>query len=143
MDGIHGMFAGRSATEERLFIERKKGLIRIALRTGTPLVPCYCFGQSKLVGSGQDPFGFMMWLSRTCKVSLVLPIGRWLLPIPFRTPCTLAIGRPIQVEKVPEGTQPDQQQVDELHALLVKETTALFERYKAACGFDAKEVRIK
>ena len=119
MDGIHGMFAGTMGAKERLFVSGKKGLVRIALQTGTPLVPCYCFGQTRLVRTGQDRFGLMMALSRRLKaraagrcrgscgtiadrllapqVSLVLPLGRGLLPIPFRTPLTIALGTPIEV----------------------------------------------
>merc|ERR1711879_32115 len=125
MDGIHGMFAGSSPNIERCFVAKKKGLIKIALRTGTPLVPCYCFGQSRLVNTGQDPFGIMMWLSRTLKISLVLPLGRWFLPIPFRTPCTMVLGRPILVEKIPQGTDPDPEQVNALHAMFLEKTMEL------------------
>ena len=36
---------GADPIVERLYVGRKKGLVKIALLTGTPLVPCYCFGQ--------------------------------------------------------------------------------------------------
>merc|ERR1712157_228398 len=133
MDGIHGMFAGASNDEERIFVKHKKGLVKIALRTGTPLVPSYCFGQTKQVHTVQDPFGIMMWLSRKLKISLVVPLGRWFLPIPFRTPCTVVFGRPIPVEKIASGSEPDPARVSELHERLLDETAAIFERYKAVC----------
>jgi 2-acylglycerol O-acyltransferase 2 len=140
MDGIHGMFAGTMGAKERLFVSSKKGLVRLALQTGTPLVPCYCFGQTRLVRTGQDRFGLLMALSRRLGVSLVLPLGRGLLPIPFRTPLTLALGSPIDVPKM-EGP-PEPALVDALHAQLLRETRALFERHRAACGYEGSEIEV-
>lgn len=146
MDGIHGMFAaggGRSSDEEHLFVEGKKGLVRIALLEGVPLVPCYAFGQTALVSNGQDPFGLLMWASRRLKISLLLPLGRFGLPIPHRVPLTLALGTPIPVEKVAAGTEPDPARVDELHAHLLRETRALFERHKARAGMPGRRLVVR
>jgi 2-acylglycerol O-acyltransferase 2 len=143
MDGIHGMFAGgRGGDVEKLYIENKKGLIRLAMTNGTPLVPCYCFGQTELVRVAADPLGIMESFSRRLRVSLVVPLGRWFLPVPYRVPLTLAMGRPILVDKIPEGTKPDPVAVDALHALYLKETEALFERYKGRCGYGHKRIEV-
>ena len=80
-------------------------LARLAVLTGTPIVPCYCFGQTRLVRTVTDPFGLMMWLSRLLRVSLVVPLGRRCFPIPARTPCTIALGQPIPVTPLAAGDE--------------------------------------
>lgn len=37
LDGISGMFQG--SNEERAYIQQRKGIVKIALRAGAPLVP--------------------------------------------------------------------------------------------------------
>ena len=85
IDGIHGMFAGGRKGVEILYIKKKKGFAKLALQTGTPLVPCYAFGQTKLCSVVQDPFGIMVNLSRILGVSIILPAGvLGCLPMPRR-----------------------------------------------------------
>jgi 2-acylglycerol O-acyltransferase 2 len=126
IDGIHGMFAcgqkERDARTEVLFIKQRKGFAKLALQTGTPLVPCYAFGQTKICSVAQDPLGVMQWLSRRLKTSILIPVGvragplPFRLPIPRRSPLTLVMGDPIAVEM---AESPTAEQVDALHAQLL------------------------
>jgi 2-acylglycerol O-acyltransferase 2 len=143
MDGIHGMFAGESQEVERVLVKEKKGLARMAVLTGAPLVPCYSFGATRLVKTVADPFGILLAISRTLRISLVVPLGRYYLPIPVRTPCTVAFGKPIAVRCMAEKDEGFAAEVEKVHATLLAETVALFERNKALCGFGGVELLVQ
>jgi diacylglycerol O-acyltransferase 2, plant len=49
---------------ETVFMRSRKGFVRLALRTGTPLVPAYCFGNTQLFSCWYDKAGYMRAFSR-------------------------------------------------------------------------------
>ena len=58
LDGIEGMFMS-SSKEEVGCVLKRKGIIKIALRAGVPIVPVYCFGHTALWTVLADPFGIL------------------------------------------------------------------------------------
>lgn len=46
LDGIAGMFQSH---DEMAYVKKRKGIVKIALRCGVPLVPVYGFGHTSLV----------------------------------------------------------------------------------------------
>ena len=44
---------------------RRKGIVKIALRKGAPLVPAYCFGHTELWTIVTDPLGILQVTSLT------------------------------------------------------------------------------
>ncbi|CAM9759799.1 unnamed protein product, partial [Hapterophycus canaliculatus] len=78
----------------------RKGFVKLSLRMGTTLVPCYMFGNTRLFRSWHDPYGILRALSRKLGFGLLLVWGRLLLPVIRRQPLLAVIGRPIKTPKV-------------------------------------------
>jgi 2-acylglycerol O-acyltransferase 2 len=111
---------------EKIAIMRRKGMFRLALQTGTPLIPIYTFGLSEvyhrsgvaitlpfLFGNDKDTFAWQ-W-------------GRWWTAFPLQVPLTTVVGNPISVEKVLEPTEEQILQLREQYCKAVRE---LFEEWK-------------
>lgn len=153
MDGIAGMFVGRKRRAREVYLlRRRKGLVRIALQTGAPLVPVVCFGNTRAVVPLTDPLGAMEALSRWLGISLIYPGGRFLLPVPKRVPITVVIGEALALPPAAaanagppaagEVVEPSEQMIDELHERLIKSHAALYYRWRAACGYADVELEV-
>lgn len=103
LDGIAGIFRV-NADDEIVNIKSKKGLAKLALKTGTPIVAAYSVGNTEIFKAGHDPWGLMEKLSRKVKASLFFVLGRCWLPIPIRANVALIFGKPIMVKVSTETT---------------------------------------
>lgn len=143
MDGIAGMFAadrGLREGKEVFLLTPRKGLCRVALQTGAPLVPFVCFGNTKACKPFTDPCGFMAALSRLLRVSLIWPSGRWGLPVPHRTPVTIVLGSPLIAPSTEPIAEPTDAQVDLLHDQLLKQVEGIYYRWRRAAGYGGVEL---
>lgn len=137
-DGMAGIFRMHEAPLEIVTLLNRKGLARLALRTGTPILPAYSFGNTQVLSCWYDRFGFLEGVSRRLQASLFVYWGRWGLPIPRRAQITMVVGKVIAVDKV---EQPTDEQVDALHARILNEMRVHFDRHKAALGWGERELR--
>ena len=135
-DGIAGIFRC-TAADEVVKLKHRKGIAKLALRTGHPILPAYSIGNTAAFSAWFDPFGLLESVSRKVQASFFVYWGRFYLPIPRRCNVTMLLGAPIKVDKVAEPTD---EQVDALHAKLLTEMEALFETHKAACGWGHKKI---
>ena len=135
-DGIAGIFRC-TAADEVVVLKHRKGLAKLALRTGHPIVPAYSVGNTAAFSAWFDRFGILERISRMAQASLFIYWGRLGLPIPRRANITMLIGRPILVDKV---ENPSDAQVDEVHQRLLREMKELFDGHKAALGWAHKEI---
>ena len=67
-------------TEERLYLEKRKGFIKLALREGVDVVPVYLFGNTSVLSVLKH--GPLAYVSRKLQASLTLFWGKYCLPIP-------------------------------------------------------------
>jgi len=136
LDGIAGMFQV-SDKEERAFLKKRKGIVKIALRAGASLVPVYGFGHTSLWTIAVDPFGIMEAMSNAMGVSVVPFFGRfgWFLGPPRRVPVTVCLGDPIECPQIDEPTN---EQIDEYHKKLLDGYQAVFDLHKEAYGWGHK-----
>lgn len=138
-DGVAGIFRMHEAPlGEFVTLRGKRGLARLALRTGTPILPAYSFGNTQVLSCWYDQFGLLEGLSRRLQASLFVYWGRWGLPIPRRAKITMVVGRLIQVDKV---EHPTDAQIDALHERILAEMRGHFDRHKAALGWGDRELR--
>jgi len=136
--GIAEIFC-MSPDYEMLILNQRKGFVKLALKTGTDLVPTYYFGHTHLF---KTPSGYMarmlQRLSRFLKVSLIPFTGRFGLMLPFPEKIVGVIGKAIPVEKV---LNPTVEQVEALHAEYVVRVKDLFYKYRHTCpGYESKEL---
>ncbi|CAD7961990.1 unnamed protein product [Amoebophrya sp. A120] len=149
LDGIKGMFY-QSKKRETACIADRKGIVKIALKTGKPLIPVYAFGQSELYSVLQDPFGILATVSTKLNVSILPFFGRFGMPYgpPYRKPVAVVFGKPIDcfVEGSGSGSGVTSaitnDQVDLYHGKLCEEFENIFETHKHAYGWGHKELRI-
>jgi hypothetical protein len=69
-----------SETEERIYLNKRKGFIKLALTEGVDIVPVYLFGNTSTLSVLKT--GFLAALSRSLQVSLTYVWGKFYLPIP-------------------------------------------------------------
>ena len=131
-----------SENEENVLLKHRKGVAKLALQTGCPVVPAYGFGNTALFTAHFDPFGIMKWLSRRLKMSIILFSGRYGSLCPPRVPLYYVIGPNIELpnggEPIPHPTQ---QQIDDFHDQILMGLKTLFDAHKSFYGWEHKELR--
>ena len=135
--GIAELFLS-SARREVLFVQKRKGFIKLAMQAGCDVIPLYLFGNTTVLSALS--VGPLAALSRSAGVSLTYFWGRWGLPVPFRVPILGAVGMPIPVPKTEEPAQAD---IDKYHAALLSGMTELFDDTKRLYGWEEKTLVIR
>ncbi|KAI5285012.1 diacylglycerol O-acyltransferase 1 [Ascosphaera aggregata] len=123
----------------RLILKRRKGFVKLAVRTGADLVPVLAFGENELyeqVRKDEHPYMHRAQLLVKKLMGFTVPLfhARGVFNydvgmMPYRRPLNIVVGRPIQVEQA-EHEQPDPEYVDKLHGQYVQELERLWEEHK-------------
>lgn len=124
----------------RLVLKRRKGFVKLAIRTGADLVPVLAFGENDLydqVDSDQHPIihRLQMLVKQTLGFTIPLFHARGVFNydvglMPYRTPLNIVVGRPIPVMQQPNRDKIDDQYIDELHSRYVEELMRLWDQWK-------------
>ncbi|CAL8071231.1 unnamed protein product [Calicophoron daubneyi] len=109
---------------------KRYGFFKLALMTGSALVPCVSFGEVNMYKQMKNPVGSSLrtWQDRFTEFATFSPplfYARGL--IPYRTPVNTVVGEPITVEQT---DNPSREQVSALKALYLEKLKALFHQYK-------------
>ena len=127
--------------EHTVYVAKRKGIMKLALRHGVPLVPCYCFGETDTYHQSCLALGLRQWLASSFGIAIPLAYGSSiLLPfLPIPTKLVQVVGTPINVEQV---DQPTQEQIDALHAKYVCGLRAVFDAHKVRLGYPEATLRV-
>jgi 1-acyl-sn-glycerol-3-phosphate acyltransferase len=130
-------------TDLVLFLKSRKGFIKLALETGSPIVPVFSF---HLDGSYKYflPRGkFVESLARTIGFLPLFFWGRFCIPfgIPYPKKISVVLGPPIDIPQVNEKDI-NPAIVDKYHDIFIQEITALFERHKFEEGYGHRTLKI-
>ena len=132
----------KSENAETVFLKHRKGVAKLSLQTGCPVVPAYGFGNTQLFKTYIDPFGIMKRVSRMMRMSIILISGRYGSLCPPRVPLYYVMGPPIEMpfgkEPIPNPTQ---EQIDEYHDRILLSLKTLFDVHKSFYGWEDKELK--
>ncbi|KAL8269624.1 hypothetical protein Esti_006444 [Eimeria stiedai] len=135
--GIAEMYEVNSK-QERLHLQERQGIIRLAMETGARLAPVYCFGHSqayRLTWGAR----FLQPVARLFRTAIIPFYGRFGLPVGFKVPLLFAIGRPLQI---PQVDKPTAAEVSSAHQQLMGEVQRIFDTYKGLYGWQGKNLEI-
>lgn len=107
--------------EERLFLQKRKGFIKIALREGVDIIPVYLFGNTSILSVVKT--NFLESMSRKMQTSFTYFWGKYFLPIPRDDKLLYVRGKPLGMPHIPVPTDED---INKWHAIYIKEVTRLF-----------------
>ena len=136
-----------NANDECIVLKERIGLIKLAIRTGADLVPCYLFGNTKLlscwIGEG-IPYGrtILEKISRKLGFATILVSGRFGLPIPRRIPVLAVMGKGIPTHHI-QKEEPTIEDIKLVQTKLLNEMDAIFNKYKSLYGWEDKKLIIK
>ena len=138
VDGIAGMYVNEPDKEMVKFSGRK-GFIRAAVETGTPICCVYQFGNSrflKLVPKWLEPYARKM----KCAIGFIL--GRWYLPIPHKMMLTCVCGKPISVKKMDKTDPQFETYVDEVQQKVADEIQRIYYKYRCVYGWGDRPLEL-
>ncbi|MCJ1397111.1 diacylglycerol O-acyltransferase 1 [Xylographa trunciseda] len=121
----------------RLVLKRRKGFVKLGIRTGADLVPVLAFGENNLYDQVQPETHPVMHKTQLVvkkALGFTVPLfhARGVFNydvgmMPYRTPLNVVVGRPI---KVAQQKVPDEAYVDEIHGLYVAELERLWREWR-------------
>lgn len=122
----------------KVFLNARKGFVRMAIQNGAALVPAIAFGETSTYDTTQNENGSLVRkiqeiIKKYTTLAPVLFNGRGFFQqnfglIPRRHPVTLVIGEPIDCI---ENVSPSNQQIDDVHELFRKQLVKLFDTHKS------------
>lgn len=144
--GVAEVFETNNA-DECIILRERLGLIKLAIRTGADLVPCYIYGNTKLLscwhGNGiPGAEKLLEKISRKIGFALILFFGRLGLPIPYRIPLLAVKGKPIPTW-MHQCEEPSAEAIEKVQKQLVEAMENLFDTYKHLYGWDEKSLVIR
>jgi 2-acylglycerol O-acyltransferase 2 len=121
----------------RLVLKRRKGFVKMALRTGADLVPVFGFGENDLydqVTSTSHPKVHRAQLLVKKALGFTIPLfhARGVFNydvglMPYRRPVNIVVGKPIRVT---QSVKPSQEEIDSLHDAYVKELQTIWDTWQ-------------
>ncbi|KAH8370316.1 hypothetical protein KR093_003054 [Drosophila rubida] len=118
-------------------LKNRKGFVKMAIRTGSAIVPSISFGEVDIFDQVDNPPNSLLRRMQTLVkkitgISPLIPVGRGFFNytfgfVPYRRPIVQVVGAPINVI---QSSEPAADYVDEVHAKVVAAVEQLFEQQK-------------
>jgi len=127
--GMAELFLANSdSPQEMLYLLKRKGFIKLALKAGCEIIPIYAFGNATILKVLN--WDVLAKISRAIGISITWTYGRYFLPICLPRKCVYVRGRPLGLPKISNPTQED---IDNWHEKYIEEVKRLFKKYQEKC----------
>jgi len=137
-DGIKGIFAAHRG-QDNICMKQRRGLVRLAFKTGSVLVPLYAFGGNDLWDHLATSDGWLGKISRKWRTGITLFWGQFYLPIPYKAPMAFGFGEPVEFEQKDDPSKVD---LDRGFERYIKSLKDMFDRLKAEAGYPDRELAL-
>lgn len=121
----------------RLVLKRRKGFVKMAIRTGADLVPVLAFGENDLYDQVQlddhpSIHKFQLLVKKFLGFTVPLFHARGIFNydvglMPYRRPLNIVVGRPIRVM---QSSKPEQEEIDRVHEEYIQELERIWDTWK-------------
>ena len=138
VDGIAGMYIDEP-DKEMIKFSGRKGFIRAAVETGTPIVPVYHFGNSQLLKLKPK---FLEKPARKIQCAMGFILDRWGLPFPKKVPLMVAVGKSIEVKKMSREDPEFSAYVDEIQQQVADEIQRVYYKYRCVYGWNDRPLEL-
>lgn len=128
--------------KEKVYLHRRKGFIKLALRHGVPIVPVYVFGASDYYHTWFVGYGLRLWIMKKTGICITLAFGLYgsvLCPLPVET--TIVFGKPLDFT-VKEAGAPSDKEVVDAHKQFCQALGELFDKHKKSLGYGDRQLEI-
>jgi 2-acylglycerol O-acyltransferase 2 len=138
--GVQEVLNMKSNKECVLFLNSRKGIVKLAIKHGLPLIPCFIFGQRKAFKFWVPQHPIMKMFSRFIGFVPMMYFGLFNLPFaqPKSTPLVNIIGKPIIVN---QNSNPTKEEVEKVQKQFIGSMIDIFETNKDQ--FDMKGVKLR
>jgi hypothetical protein len=121
----------------RLVLRRRKGFVKMAIRTGADLVPVLAFGENDIydqLDTDSHPYVHKLQMLVKKVMGFTVPIfhARGIFNydvgmMPYRRPINIVVGRPIRVA---QDKHPDNEYINQVHEKYITELLRLWNEHK-------------
>eukprot|EP00455_Lapot_gusevi_P053169 TRINITY_DN823_c0_g1_i4.p1 TRINITY_DN823_c0_g1~~TRINITY_DN823_c0_g1_i4.p1 ORF type:complete len:337 (-),score=96.58 TRINITY_DN823_c0_g1_i4:58-1008(-) len=133
--------------DNMVYVKDRMGFVKLALQYGTPIVPCYAFGENDLYRPSNFLFSFRKMLLKKFRMALPLCYGVTpLFPLlPLSRPLTLVVGAPIPVAQLNpnDDLEAFNQEATRLHQRYIEELKELFNKHKKVYAQPDAELEVR
>jgi len=137
-DGVKGIFAAHRG-HDNVCMKKRRGLVRLAYKTGSVIVPLYAFGGNDLYDHLATSDGWLGRISRKYRTGITVFWGQWYLPIPYKVPMAFGFGEPVEFE---QKADPSKEDLDRGFERYMKSLKDMFDRLKAEAGYSDRELAL-
>ena len=124
--------------EVRIFLKKRRGFVKMALKHGACLVPTFSFGEAGLYRQPGPGFirNFLLDIRKLIGIAPVIFFGKGFVQdtfgiLPYRNPVTVVVGKPIHVDKI---VDPSDEEINEIHSIYMNDLKNLYKKYNSKYG---------
>jgi 1-acyl-sn-glycerol-3-phosphate acyltransferase len=131
--------------KERIYLKKRMGFVRLALKYGVPLVPVYVFGANDVYHTTSVCYNFRMQLVSYLQLCIPICWGPYGLPaVPLQVPLTIVFGDPIHpAKRVDPSADVSREEIAALHDIYMEKLTKLFDDNKVRLGYGDRTLIIE
>ncbi|XP_030369054.1 2-acylglycerol O-acyltransferase 2-like [Scaptodrosophila lebanonensis] len=132
-----------------LTLKNRKGFVKLAIRTGSPIVPTFSFGEVDIFDQVNNPPDSLLrriqtLVKKLTGISPLIPVGRGFFNytfgfLPHRRPVVQVVGAPIAVK---QSAQPTAEYVDEIHGQVIAALELMFDKHKEKYLAGSKNIKL-
>ncbi|GMI52980.1 hypothetical protein ScalyP_jg11158 [Parmales sp. scaly parma] len=127
---------------EQVYLLKRKGFVKLALRFNIPLVPAYVFGSNDLFYTSKLFFSLRWSIMKKLGVCIPFAKGTFNSFLPISVKNTIVVGDPITFEKAIDPENVTAKELNHAHDMFVVALTKIFDDNKERLGYGDRDLLI-